>query len=376
MVNREAGIKAERRRWRPHYFRLRGWLRLAIVLALVIGVMPPASSIAFMEEGLFTPEQISLPFDEERALKAMVRIKSRVYFAISVYDSTRQAEAARAIVHKVFLPEGITIWPVVVDKGFLERLRMDPGLRLLPMFYEIATAFEGVTVFPQQRYVPLQGAATGFFISADGYFLTTYHVMREEIEAAGRTAGSRDPITCRYVSFEIPVIERGAIVGYRPLENVQLVRHVSARESKAGLDAALLKADIESPAYLDVHLGGVQADEPIWVIGFPIRTQRDQQRRAHIGYPDADGSLRITRGKVWQQLNETNFTSTADGLSGCSGAPTLDEEGRVVGIVQNVYPKKEASRRAVVFSGGLVHVDIRAVVRRLELEAVLGDRER
>lgn len=376
MVKKGAGIKVGWRRWTSPDSRFRGWLRLAITLVLVIEAILPVPSVASMEEGLFTPEHISLPFDKERALKAMIRIKSHVYFAISVYDTARQAEAARAIAHKVFLPEGITIWPVVVDRGFLERLQMDPGLRLLPMFYEIATAFKGVTVFPQQRYVPLQGAAAGFFISADGYFLTTYHVMREEIEAAGRTAGSRQPITCRYVSFEIPVIERGTIVGYRPLENVQLVRHVSARESKAGLDAALLKADIESPAYLDIHLGGIQADEPIWVIGFPIRTHRDRQRRTHIGYLDADGSLRISRGKIWQQLNETNFTSTADGLSGCSGAPTLDEEGRVVGIVQNVYPKKEAGRRAVVFSGGLVHVDIRAVIERLELEAVLGDRER
>lgn len=363
-------FEPQRAQFQPSGLKLVGWFLIG--LSLTVGVAPIGRPAALVEEGLFLPDQVKLPFDKERALKSIVRIRSHVYFAITVYNHPRDAEAARSAAHKVFLPGGITIWPVVLDKSFLDRLRIDPGLRLLPLFYEIARAFENVTTFPSQKFVPLEGAATGFFISPDGYILTSYHVVREEIEAAGRTEGGDQPLPCRYLSFEVPIVEKGQIVGYRPLKNVQLIRHVSAGESKAGRDAALLKADIESPAYLELDSGGVTADEPVWVIGFPIRTQRDAQRRTSLGYPNADGSLRIAQGKIGQVVNEYNFTSTADGLSGSSGAPTLNQQGRVVGLVQNVYPEKEANRRAVVFAGGLIHVDIRAILKRLKLEGMSG----
>jgi S1-C subfamily serine protease len=348
-----------------------GWIVVAIILTM--GVAPSGRPATWMDEGLFLPERVTVPFDKERALKSIVRIRAHVYFAITAYDNPQEAAAARPTLRKVFLPEGITIWPIMVDKSLLDRLRIDAGLRLLPAYYEIARAFENLTSFPSQKIVPLEGAATGFFISPDGYFLTSYHVVREEIEAADRTEGADQPLLCRYLSFEIPVVEKGRIVGYRPLNPVQLIRNVSAGEAKTGMGAALLKADIQSPAFLDVDLNGVIADLPVWTIGFPIRTQRDANRRASLGYGDADGGLRIAQGKIQQLINEYNFTSTVDGLSGSSGGPILNQHGRVVGLVQDVYPDKEANRRAVVFSGGMVHVDIRAVMKRLRPEAVLGE---
>lgn len=359
-------LGAKKVRLRQSVLKFLGWTLTGVILTL--GVTPISRPAPLVEEGLFRPEQITVPFDKERALKSIVRIKSHVYFAITVYNNPQEAAAARPAAQKVFLPEGITIWPIVLDKSFLDRLRIDSGLRLLPAYYEIAQAFENVTTFPSQKFVPLEGAATGFFISPDGYFLTSYHVVREEIEAAGRTEGGDQPMTCRYVSFEIPIVEKGQVVGYQPLKNVQLVRHVSAGESKAGLDAALLKADIQSPAFLDLDLNGVIADMPVWALGFPIRTQRDAKRRTSLGYADADGSVRISQGKIQQLVNKYNFTSTADGFSGSSGGPTLNQQGRVVGLVQDVYPEKEVERRAVVFSGGLIHADIRAILKRLRRE--------
>lgn len=344
------------------------WALLGSILVLgITAISPPAARV---DEGLFLPEQITAPFDKERVLRSLVRIKSHVYFAFTVYDSPREAELARAATQKIFLPEGLTIWPVVLDKFFLDRLRADPGLRLLPVYYEIAQAFENASSFPRQAFVPLEGAAAGFFISPDGYFLTSYHVVREEIEAADRTEGGDHPLPCRYISAEIPLVEGGRVVGYQPLRNVQLIRHVSAEESRLGLDAALLKAEVQSPAFLELDLNGVVADMPVWVFGFPIRTQRDVRQRTSLGYADADGSVRLSQGKVRQLINEYTFTSTADGLSGNSGGPTLNQHGRVVGLVQGVYPEREASRRAVVFSGGLSHVDIRAIVKRLNPEWV------
>lgn len=324
------------------------------------------------DEGLFRPEQINVPFDKEHALRCLVRVRARTYFVITVYNTAQDVAAARLSNQKVYLSEeGITLWPIALDRFFLDRLQMDVGLRLLPAYYEMARAFEGVTKFPSQRIVPLEGAASGFFISSDGYFLTSYHVVREEIEAAGHTEAVGKPFACRYTSFEIPVVEDGRVTGYRPLKNVQLVRHVTADEFKAGLDAALLKADIRSPAYFDVDWSGVLADMPVWTLGFPIRTRRDPQRLRLMNYADADGSMRIAHGRVQQLIGEVNFSSNVDGFSGSSGGPTVNQHGRVVGLVRGVYPEREESRRGVVFAGGQLHVDIRAVIKQLRLDQML-----
>jgi hypothetical protein len=158
-------------------------------------------------EGFFTLEQIELPFDRERVLKSLVRIRPHIYFVATVFARKEEAEVFRPAHPKTFLAEGVTLWHVVLTTAELEMIQSNLGLRLKPGVFEIARAFEGVTAFPAQRIVRLEGAAVGFFISADGLFLTNYHVMREEIEAAGRTAGSRESLPCRYTSFEVPIVK-------------------------------------------------------------------------------------------------------------------------------------------------------------------------
>jgi S1-C subfamily serine protease len=342
---------------------------ILLLTGLAVGAPRPTPGV---EEGLFLPEQAAVPFDKERVLKSVVRIRSHIYFAITAVNTATDAARLQSGLSKVYLPEGVTIWPIVVEKSFLDYLKINAGLRLRPAFYEMANALESVDAFPNQKIVPLEGAATGFFISPDGYFLTTYHVVREEIEAAGRTDGGNEPLLCRYLSFEIPDIKEGRVVGYRRLKEVKLVRNLSAKAREEGYDVALLKADVESPAYLELAPNNVGESEPIWTAGFPIRTERDAQRRQSVGYSDADGSLRITQGKAGKFSNDHNFISTADGLSGMSGAPTVNQQGQVVGIVLDVHPKTEENHRAVIFdvNSGLWHMTIQSAATRLGLPSV------
>jgi hypothetical protein len=318
-------------------------------------------------EGLFTLEQIELPFDRERVLKSLVRIRPHIYFVATVFARKEEAEVFRPAHPKTFLAEGATLWHVVLTTAELEMIRSNPGLRLKPGLFEIARAFEGVTAFPAQRIVRLEGAAVGFFISADGLFLTNYHVMREEIEAAGRTAGSRESLPCRYTSFEVPIVKKGKIQGWKPLRKVELVGNLSERDWQAGYDAALLRAPMKSPSYLPPAQRSPVLGEEIWSFGFPVRTQRRAECLQAVGYADADGSLRVSYGRVMELPSDHTFVSDSDGFSGNSGSPTLNREGEVLGYMWNVYPEAEENQRAVIFQGGTIHVQLEPVLKRLQL---------
>ena len=318
-------------------------------------------------EGLFTLEQIELPFDRERVLKSLVRIRPHIYFVATVFERKEEAEIFRPAQAKSFVAEGATLWHVVLTTAELEMIRSNLGVRLKPGLFEIAHAFEGVTIFPAQRIVRLEGAAVGFFISADGLFLTNYHVMREEIEAAGRTAGSRESLPCRYTSFEVPIVKKGKIQGWRSLRRVELVGNLSERDWQEGYDAALLRAPIKPAAYLPLAQGSPVLGEEVWSFGFPVRTRRSPERLQAVGYADADGSLRVSHGRITKLPSDHTFVSDSDGFSGNSGSPTLNRAGEVLGYMWNVYPEAEENQRAVIFHGGTIHVQIGPVLERLQL---------
>ncbi len=318
-------------------------------------------------EGLFLLDHIELPFDRARVLKSLVRITPHIYFAAAVFEREEDAKAFRPPQEKTFLAEGAVLWHVALTKDQLEQIRAAPGLQLQPGYFEIANAFEGVTSFPSQRIVRLEGAAVGFFISPEGLFLTNYHVMREDIEAAGRTAGSADEFVCRFTSFEVPIVKRGRIMGWKPLKGVKLIRNLSAQEWQQGYDAALLRAPIKAQAYLPVAHRQPILGEEIWSFGFPVRTKRAPERLQSVGYPDADGSLRVSYGKITEIPSDHTFVSDSDGFNGNSGSPALTREGKVLGYAWNVYPEGEANRRAVVFEGGTIHITIGPVMEKLHM---------
>lgn len=318
-------------------------------------------------EGLFPIDQLELPFDRARVLRALVRIRPHIYFVATIFEREEDVKTFRPPQEKTFLAEGAALWHVALTKAQLEQIRAEPGLQLQPGYFEIVRAFEGVSALPSQRIVHLEGAAVGFFISPQGLFITNYHVMREEIEAAGRTAGSSEEMLCRFTSFEVPIVKRGQIVGWKPLKNVKLIRNLSAQEWQDGYDAALLQAPVKAPAYLPTAQHQPALGEEIWSFGFPVRTRRSPERLQAVGYPDADGSLRVSFGKITEIPSDHTFVSDCDGFNGNSGSPALTRDGEVLGYAWNVFPQGEANRRAVVFQGGTIHVTLGPVLKKLQV---------
>lgn len=317
-------------------------------------------------EGFYRPDEADLPFDLERVLRSLVRVPARhQYAAVTVFE-TQQEKAAFLPEQgsKVFLPEGAVLWQLALTRADLDQIRAEPGLRLRPLLFEAVQAFEGVDLLPAQRIVPLQTAALGFFISPDGRFLTNYHVMGEEIEAAGRTGGSSTAHHCRFTSFEVPVVNDRRITAWEPLQSVNLLRNPSRQDWKDGFDAALLQANAVPSAFLTPSERRLVVGEEVWVFGLPVRSSRPRDRRQDLGYEDADGTLRVSRGRVIE-IRRHNFLTDADSFNGYSGGPVLDANGTVLGINWNVYPHTEVDRRAVFFDGGSIHVVAAAVMDRL-----------
>jgi hypothetical protein len=259
----------------------------------------------------------------------------------------------------------VILWQLALTQVDLDQIREDAGLRLRPLLYEAVQAFRDVDVLPAQRIVPLQTAALGFFISPDGHFLTSYHVVGEEIEAAGRTEGSSQPRTCRFTSFEIPAIDGRRIRRWETIQSVRLLRNPSLLDWKAGFDAALLQADIHSPSSLRLADQPAKIGEEVWVFGLPVRSARPPERLQSLRYEDADGTLRVSKGRVTEIRGAHNFITDADSFNGYSGGPVLARDGTVLGVNWNVHPYIEVDRRAVHLEGGSIHVAAAAIAGRL-----------
>jgi len=332
-----------------------------VTLTPIYGITP-----AMADEGLFAPEQIAVPFDKELALKSLVRISVNIYFVATVFERKEDVETFRKMPRKTFLPQGVVLWYITLSKAELDEFRADEGKRLTPGFFEIVRAFEGVTTFPIQKVIPLEGTATGFFVSKQGHILTNYHIMREEIEAMKRTMGSGEETPTLYTIFETPIVKAGRIVGWQPLKDIKLIRNLSAKDWQAGFDGALLKADVSPQAYLPIAERSPQLGEELWHFGFPMRTRRNPERLKVVGYTDADGSLRVSHGKV-TEVQDHNFITDADSFSGNSGSPALTRDGKVLGFLWNTYPNAEVERRATMFQGGSIYVTALPVAKKLQI---------
>ena len=97
-------------------------------------------------------------------------------------------------------------------------------------------------------------------------------------------------------------------------------------------DVALLRVDPAPLHFLQPASRRAHVGQAAWLAGFPLRTARDAQRLREVGYRDADGSLRVSTGRVTAVDGDATVTTDADGSMGSSGSALLDRRGDVVGV--------------------------------------------
>lgn len=131
-------------------------------------------------------------------------------------------------------------------------------------------------------------------------------------------------------------------------------------------DTALLRIDPPPGAHLRLSERRARLGEPVWMAGFPLRSARFAQSRLGHRYDDADGTLRVSAGKVTDVDGADYFTTDLDGSMGNSGSPVFDAAGGVIGMFSRATG--QGARNALEYGHvQRVHVSTALALRGLGL---------
>jgi S1-C subfamily serine protease len=290
-----------------------------------------------MAEGLFPPSRLAIPGVPEDVLcPALVRVLPRTML---VLDFAPDAAEAWKRGRNDTNPDGSETWFRYFTREDTARVD-DPEFAMGMVRYEFAQAVKAGASFPAR--VPLDGGGTGFAIAADGRVLTNYHLAVSEIlhhRREGGVAGRADE--CRSLRAEVARRRTGDTWRWQEAACVRLVSNPPASRAlepdATGLlhpreDTALLEVAPAPSAWLELSTRRAEVGEPVWMAGFPLRTARDRRALDAVGYSDADGTLRVSSGRVLAVDGDRYFTTDLDGAAGNSGSPVFDATGKVVGM--------------------------------------------
>lgn len=290
-----------------------------------------------MSEGFFHLDQKQIPGIEPDALcAAMVRILPRTLLVLGLAET---AEDARRQARNESLPDGSECWYRFFTPS--ERSRVDdPEFAMGMVRHEFAQAFKSGAVFPVT--VPLDGGGSGFAIDASGHVLTNYHLVTSEVANHRRESGAiGEEVRCKSLRVQVAQHDAGGGWSWRDADSVWLVSNPPAdrvftqgEDGSAQLreDTALLRVEPSPSSHFRQAVRPVEVQEPLWMAGFPLRSARGRASLERIGYTDADGSLRVSSGRVLALDPEGYFVSDVDGSMGNSGSPVFDATGGVVGM--------------------------------------------
>jgi hypothetical protein len=347
---------------------------LVCILGLLAGIYSAAQNTLPVREpgeGLWRPGEIRVPEKVTSAFGGVVRILPRnMRFQLTLFQTEQAAGAARKLPHardKEYGDDGSLLWPVLMARADIEKTCSIESAILSPGIYELCQALQKSKCIAYPCHITteaLASAAGGVAVSrlADGtvVILTAYHVARESIERAHRTAGQYTikPVALHELSISYSDDSSHSPASYRTVQDTYLLANASEEDWHKGKDWALLGVPIsEAPGLKTIPLATQWPKEgdPIWVLGFPFRTERSTA--SVIGYRDADGDFRVSYGLAIGLedvgAHPPYVITNADIVSGNSGGPLINSDGEVIGIVHNSLckPDGEIDLGTVKFCG-------------------------
>jgi hypothetical protein len=289
-----------------------------VFLVCILGVLAGIYSAAAQNtlpvrepgEGLWRPGEIQVPEKVTSAFAGVVRILSRdMRFQLTLFQTEQAASAARKLPHardKEYKDDGSLLWPVLMARPDLEKTCSVKSATLSPGIYELCRSLQKAkcAAYPCNITTEaLASAAGGVAVSRllDGtvVILTAYDIAREVIERNHRTAGQYtiNPVAMHELSIEYSNDSSHSPASYRVIRDIYLLANASEEDWQKGKDWALLGVPgFEASGLKTVPLATQWPKEgdPIWVLGFPFRTERSTANV--IGYRDADGDFRVSCG--------------------------------------------------------------------------------
>ena len=245
-----------------------------------------------------------------------------VVLIVSVPATT--VAAAEVTVQEVFLRAKPAVALVLSEVGAEVKLRCATG---------------EVTVSPQ----PFRETSTGWFINADGWMITSAHVVSathrppDWMRAQFAQKAARPGCRVGAVTFE-PSVTVILSNGFRLPAVVAKSRLPVPGEAMSGRDLALLKleaSDLPSLALGDS--GALKIGDRLHILGFPgvVLTHELLNASAKLEASITNGAVSGFReDKTGQPVIQTD----APAAWGNSGGPAIDDQGRVVGVLTSVTP--------------------------------------
>ena len=339
--------------------------RLApVVMAIASLALVPSWGRA--REGFYFPSQVTTPFDQTAILRSLARVSENSYWD-AIVSSNPSAEIYPNAARKTYLPQGVILWHIALSKKSLLQMMDDPSLRYDVGIGDIVRAFKSVDAFPAEKIIPIRNWTNATFISKSGLLLTNYHVVREQIELLGRERGCSKEAPAPYVRVQLPKVDRGRVVAWTPVGNVHLVANLSAADWQNGLSGALLRVDDADHGFLRVRQSPPSVGEDLWLYGYPFASNRPPARTRRYGYSNADGTLRVSIGKMVGMavgVESTDFVLDADGTRGDNGGAVVDRQGELLGYDWNIFGQESAGR-ITSFAGGDIVVPADEALTRM-----------
>ncbi len=177
----------------------------------------------------------------------------------------------------------------------------------------------------QNRKFPTSGS--GFFVHKDGYVLTNWHVVADQIE--GSLWQKEREINAKVLKLTV-VIDSGL-----PSEREIRAKILSRDRTR---DLALLRVEYRPETYIDINqVDDVSIGENVWIAGFPFGDLLAMDRKND----DTDApnpAVTISKGMVTSLRRDTqgklSMVQTDAALNpGNSGGAIVNSQGHLVGVV-------------------------------------------
>jgi S1-C subfamily serine protease len=170
---------------------------------------------------------------------------------------------------------------------------------------------------------------TAFFVHPDGYLLTNWHVVAEELRFTDRSGDEHELPT--------KIVGLTAILSSGTTAERELPARVISRDRAR--DLALLKVDAAASSWIPIESATVpELTDEVWIVGFPfgdfLATERWFEPES-----EANPEVSVNQGRITSlRRNERGalevIQTDAAVNPGNSGGPLLDYRARVIGVIQ------------------------------------------